>query len=224
MLPMTARPPARPTDHAPAPRSLVAFEGERLLASGSLREVSQAVRRAQVGGEHGAILVFDAVTSEPVEVDPREPSGALLVGAAAPAGVSGSDADDASPEASEAPRGPGRPRLGVVPREVTLLPRHWEWLATQPGGASAALRRLVDQARSASVERDRRRAAQESAYRFMAATLGNQPHFEEATRALFAADRARFLGLSEGWPRDLRDHARHLAAAAVAPPSDAPSP
>jgi hypothetical protein len=222
--PSTARPPARATDRDPPSRSLVAFDGERLLASGSLDDVSRAVRQAQVGGAHGAILVFDAVTSEPVEVDPREPSSAPAGGARPAAEPLGAAADETSSDAGEAPRGPGRPRLGVVPREVTLLPRHWEWLSTQPGGASAALRRLVDQARNAGAERDRRRAAQESAYRFMAATLGNQPHFEEAIRALFAADRARFLGLSEAWPRDLRDHARHLTAAAFAPPSHAPSP
>ena len=96
-----------------------------------------------------------------------------------------------------------------------MLPRHWDWLATQPGGASAALRRLVEQARSESVSRDRVRRAQESAYRFMSAVLGNQPHFEDATRALFAGDRDRFAALSDPWPRDLRDHARHLADASL---------
>lgn len=218
---MALRLPARSTDYVDAQRRFVAFDGEQLLASGCIADVSHAVRRAQAGGAHGAIVVFDAVTSEPVEVDPRESAATPAVGEDAPAIPPGSSADEIAAESGETPRGPGRPRLGVVPREVTLLPRHWEWLATQPGGASAALRRLVDQARVASAARDRMRTAQESAYRFMSAMLGNAPHFEEATRALFAGDPARFATLSEAWPRDLRDHARHLASRSF---PHAPSP
>jgi hypothetical protein len=114
---------------------------------------------------------------------------------------------------AEAPRGPGRPKLGVVAREVTLLPRHWEWLNRQRGGASVALRRLVDEARHADGGADRRRAAQEAAYRFMSAMAGNREHFEEATRALFAGDAARFTHLIATWPKDIRDHTQKLAAA-----------
>jgi hypothetical protein len=116
--------------------------------------------------------------------------------------------------AADGTRGPGRPRLGVIGREVTLLPRHWEWLGAQPGGASAALRRLVDQARTGNAARDRVRLAQERCYRFLVATLGGAYDFEEATRALFAGDRKGFVQLSEQWPADARDHARKLADAA----------
>lgn len=186
--------------------TLIAFAGERLIAAGTFEEVALAARAAQEQDPTAPVLVFDAVTSELVDVDPRvaplrraDPASALLE----------------APDGEESPRGPGRPRLGVVAREVTLLPRHWDWLATQPGGASAALRRLVEQARSVSVGRDRVRRAQESAYRFMSAMLGNQPHFEEATRALFAGDRERFATLSDTWPIDLRDHARRLVDAAA---------
>ena len=76
----------------------------------------------------------------------------------------------------------------MVAREVTLLPRHWEWLAQQSGGASVALRRLVDQARRGTEDKDRIRRAQEAAYRFMSAMAGNRPNFEDAIRALFAGD------------------------------------
>ena len=114
----------------------------------------------------------------------------------------------------DATRGRGRPKLGVVAREVTLLPRHWDWLATQSGGASAAVRRLVDEARQASSQKDRLRQAKEYAYRFMSAMAGNEQGFEEATRALFANDTARFAEFTDGWPADVRDHARTLAARA----------
>jgi hypothetical protein len=117
----------------------------------------------------------------------------------------------------EPPRGPGRPRLGVVAREVTLLPRHWEWLGEQPGGASAALRRIVDEARRGSHDKDRVRKAQEAAYRFLSAMAGDLPGFEEANRALFAGDAARFEREVAGWPSDVRDHATTLARAAFPP-------
>jgi hypothetical protein len=105
----------------------------------------------------------------------------------------------------------GRPKLGVVPREVTLLPRHWEWLATQPGGASVALRKLVESASRANETKDRIRQAQEAAYRFMSTMAGNLPGYEEAVRTLFA-DKPEQFGLhTEAWPADVRDHARMIA-------------
>ena len=96
-------------------------------------------------------------------------------------------------------------------REITLLPRHWEWLSRQPGGASVAIRKLVDDARTGSEDKDRVREAQDAAYRFMSAMAGNKPHFEEATRALFAPDPQRFKALIAEWPTDVRDHAARLA-------------
>ncbi|MGY4354661.1 hypothetical protein ACVW0J_001154 [Bradyrhizobium sp. i1.7.7] len=109
------------------------------------------------------------------------------------------------------PRGRGRPKLGVVAREVTLLPRHWEWLGAQPGGASVALRKLVDEARRVSGDKDRERQARDAAYHFMLTMAGNLPQFEEASRALFADDRRRFTGLIADWPVDVRDHIVKLA-------------
>ena len=109
------------------------------------------------------------------------------------------------------PRGPGRPKLGVVAREITLLPRHWEWLAQQAGGASVAIRKLVEEARRTGEDKDRIRQAQEAAYRFMSAMAGNRPHYEDAIRALFADDPAGFEKLIAEWPADVRDHALTLA-------------
>jgi hypothetical protein len=104
----------------------------------------------------------------------------------------------------------------VVAREITLLPRHWDWLAAQPGGASVALRRLVEDARKVSAGEDRRRAAQEATYRFMQAMAGDAPGFEDASRALFAGDVTRFEEQVARWADDVRDHALWLATDAFA--------
>jgi hypothetical protein len=114
-----------------------------------------------------------------------------------------------SPSSSE-PRGRGRPKLGVVAREVTLLPRHWEWLNAQPGGASVALRKLVDQARRANGDAERHRAARDAAYHFMSAMAGDLPGFEEGARALFAADRSGLAAAIAQWPRDIREEVLRL--------------
>ena len=119
----------------------------------------------------------------------------------------------------DAPRGVGRPKLGVVAREVTLLPRHWDWLNRQPGGASVALRRLVQEASRVNADRDAVRASREAAYRFMTAIAGALPGFEEATRALFAGERNRFEGLIDAWPADLRTHLQELSAAGWSTPA-----
>jgi len=190
----------------------IAFAGPRFIAAGPLAEVALATRAAESAGLDRAPIIFDAVTSEPIEVDLRGTPDDVLARVQARS----AQASEVIGDASDAHRGPGRPRLGVVGREVTLLPRHWDWLATQPGGASAAIRRLVDHARVTHAERDRKRRAQEYAYRFMTAMLGDQPDFEEATRALFASDRDRFTRLTGPWPVDLRDHARRLAHEALA--------
>lgn len=117
-------------------------------------------------------------------------------------------------EPSEAPRGRGRPKLGVVAREVTLLPRHWDWLASQPGGASVALRKLVEAARRESEGPDRIRAAREATYRFASAIGGNLAGFEEAMRALFAGDDVGFEARIQAWPADIGAQARCYAAEA----------
>jgi hypothetical protein len=174
-----------------------AFAGTRRIASGDLREVAVKAKAEMDRDRWAQVLIFDDVTSNLIEVDLR-----------------GNEPVSEPVKPPEETRRPGRPKLGVVPREVTLLPRHWEWLASQPGGASVALRKLVEQARFANQGRDRRRRAQEAAYRFLSAMAGNAPGFEEAIRALFGGSKDRFNEIVEPWPVDVRDHAKKLAAVA----------
>jgi hypothetical protein len=185
----------------------IAFEGDRRIATGDLRMVARAAREVLDRRKDAAILVFDGVTSGPVEIDFR---GTVAdVQARLPNTAGGLTAVEDTPPS--APRGPGRPKLGVVAREVTLLPRHWDWLAQQSGGASVALRRLVEAARRTGEDGHYARRAQEAAYRFMSAMAGDRPHYEEAIRALFADDATRFEKLIAAWPADVRDHALSLA-------------
>jgi len=197
--------------------SYTAFAGSRRIASGTLTEVALTAKEMIEGGEQAPVLIFDDATSRVIDVDFRG-TGAD-VAARLSSGSSDSPRERGPTEGREGgpPRGRGRPKLGVVSREVTLLPRHWDWLNVQPGGASAAVRRLVDEARRTHAGRGRVREAQEAAYRFMSAMAGDAAGFEEATRALFAGNQARFDELTGAWPADVRDHARRLASAAFAP-------
>jgi uncharacterized protein len=198
-----------------ATNSCTAFAGLRRLAQGARAEVALAVKAALERGENESILVFEDREARPVEFDLRGTSqevAARYVDAA----QATETPDEAEQPADDAPRGRGRPKLGVVAREVTLLPRHWDWLGAQPGGASVVLRRLVDAARHASEAKDRTRAAQEAVHRFMTALAGNLSGYEDALRALYAADRQRFDAASEAWPDDVRDYARALAQDALA--------
>ncbi len=185
----------------------IAFEGERQIAAGPLAYVAVMVREAVLRGGPGPVLVYDAETARPVEIDVRGSVAQMLQ--RIPVGETAA-ADE------PVKRGPGRPKLGVTAREVTLLPRHWEWLASQPGGASVALRKLVEDARKAGGPKDERRAAQEAAYRFMTAMAGDQTHYEEATRALFAGDAGRFEAAVADWPQDVRVQSERFAAKAFA--------
>jgi hypothetical protein len=188
-------------------RSCTAFAGTKRIASGELSDVALKAKAVLDQGKWTQVLIFDDVTSELVEVDFRGTAKDVvrrIGGKAAPAQHSD----------PEEPKGPGRPKLGVVAREVTLLPRHWEWLASQPGGASVALRKLVEHARLANQGRDRQRRAQEATYRFLSAMAGNEPGYEEALRALFANNREVFHQMVKPWPADIRNHAKRLAAAA----------
>ena len=198
----------------------IAFERDRCIASGDLRSVVRAARQALDRRKEASILIFDGASSAPVEIDFRGSIADVLARLPESAGTPAATEDTAPAP----PRGPGRPKLGVVAREVTLLPRHWEWLAQQSGGASVALRRLVDDARRANKDKDRIRQAQEAAYRFIAAMAENKPHVEEVARALFAGDAARFETWTASWPADVRDHARRLATPVferAAPPESA---
>lgn len=195
---------------SPPPPSYTSFDGVRRIATGSLPTNALAIKRALEGGAAGPVLIFDDATGRSIDVDTRGSDEAVI---ARLGGAASGEVGSSQPEAPEAdaPRGRGRPRLGVVSREVTLLPRHWDWLAGQPGGASVALRKLVQDAQRASSGKDEIRKAHERAYHFMLAIAGDLPGFEEATRALFANEAARFRDLIAAWPCDIRDHATRLA-------------
>ena len=174
----------------------VSFAGNERIAQGPLVDVARATKERIDAGEAETILIFDAKTSRHIEVDFRGSVAEVV--------------ERLSAGMSEGPRGRGRPKLGVVGKEVTLLPRHWEWLDAQPGGASVTLRKLVEHARrDPAVEV---REAQESAYRFMLAVAGNQPGFEAAIRSLYAGRASQFAESTEAWPCDVREHAQALAA------------
>jgi hypothetical protein len=183
-----------------------AFVGHRLLASGSLQQVALSVFNALASDPNASVLLFSNETGRQVDLDlhgtEHEVAARHAPLADAPAGM----ASDSAPA-----RLRGRPRLGVVPREVTLLPEHWDWLATQPGGASVALRKLVLQAMRASATQDTTRRAQERSYAFMSAIAGDLPGFEEASRALFAGNPDRLTALTAHWPPDIRNHVARLA-------------
>jgi hypothetical protein len=189
----------------------VAFEGDHCFASGGLRDVARAAKLVLDRDKDASILVFDGQTSGPIDIDFRGSIDDVLTRLP---DVPGAPATE--DVARSGPRGPGRPKLGVVAREVTLLPRHWEWLSQQRGGASVALRKLVDDARRGGENGNRVRLAQEAAYRFMSAMAGNKPHYEDAIRALFAGDSTRFEKLTAEWPADVRRHAAKLAESAFA--------
>jgi uncharacterized protein len=178
-------------------RRFTGFEGGRRVAGGALRDIVPAMKAVIDRGGDAPVLIFDDETGRVVDIDYRGTIDAVLARIEAPE-----------------PRRPGRPKLGVVAREVTLLPRHWDWLATQPGGASVALRKLVEAALRGSGDLDRIRQAQEAAYRFMTVLAGDRPGFEEAMRSLFAGDRPGFAAQIAPWPADIRRHAEALAAPA----------
>ncbi|MBX3083094.1 MAG: DUF2239 family protein [Anaerolineae bacterium] len=191
--------------------SYTAFHGHRRISAGALSTVALAAKRALDNGADATVLIFDDSNGRSIDIDMRGSEADMLdrlaLQEAAEAKITGTSEEPPI----EGKRERGRPKLGVVAREVTLLPRHWEWLAAQPGGASVALRKLVDEARRTNTEKDRRRQAHECAYRFMSAVAGDLPVFEEATRALFAHDQARFEALIAAWPDDVRVYASWLA-------------
>jgi hypothetical protein len=184
----------------------IAFEQDRCIGTGNLRQVARVAKHWLDRHKDASILVFDGRTSAPIDIDFRGSIDDVLARLPETAASAASD-DDALPAA----RGPGRPKLGVVAREITLLPRHWEWLAQQSGGASVALRKLVDAARRTGEDTDRVRLAREATYHFMSVMAGNKPHYEDAIRALFAGEAARFEKLIAEWPADVRDHTARLA-------------
>lgn len=195
---------------------LTAFSGKHKVAAGSLRALAQTLKALVTRDPGAQILIFDDATGNQVDLNlhgsldevlqrlpqPRQPPAPREADATAPAHTV---------DAPAPPRTAGRPKLGVVAREITLLPRHWEWLATQPGGASVALRKLVEHAQRDNKAADGQRLAREAAYKVMSALAGDEAGFEEASRALFAGRLDAFLACVQAWPADVREHVLQLA-------------
>lgn len=206
--------------------TVTAFRGQQRLAAGPLRDVACIVWRAMkdTPPSNHAVLVFDDATGRVIDLEMRGDESDMLAHLDARSLARAESRADAEPldagarpqnnegsPAEQAPRGRGRPKLGVVAREITLLPRHWEWLATQPGGASVALRRLVDAARRTHADDDRAMGSRDAAYRFMHAIAGDLVDFEEAIRALYRHDEVRFRALIDSWPAAIRAYSVRLA-------------
>lgn len=184
----------------PNPESrYIAFQGTQKLAVGDLFEVAKKTK-STMNPRAEEPLVFDVETSEQIEIDWRGNAETVVT-----------RLRESIPEPNLKSPGPGRPRLGVISREISLLPRHWDWLALQPGGASATLRQLIEEAKKRNQGQDGVRIAQESTYKFMSILGGNLPHYEEALRALYAKKRSLFETLVAAWPKDVRDHTKKLA-------------
>lgn len=188
------------TDTEEEKQSWTAFAGEKKLAEGGVLELATKIKRYLAKHPDGSssLLIFNDATGQQVDWDLRGTPEEVVERMQGPS--------------QSAKSGPGRPRLGVVSREIGLLPRHWDWLAEQPGGASVTLRKLVDEARRQNRSQDLSRQSQNAAYRFMSAMAGNLPHFEEASRAFFARNKPLFLTLTAAWPPDIREHVLRLGA------------
>ncbi len=178
---------------------VVCFLGDARLGKGPLAEVLPRILAA-ARADGPPPVVFDLADGRVVDLDLRGGAEDVL-------------ARLETPPAPEK-RGPGRPKLGVTAREVTLLPRHWDWLSAQPGGASVALRKLVEAQMKAGEGPERARRAKEATYRFITAMAGDRPGYEEATRMLFAGDWTAFDAAVKGWPEGVRETARELAEGA----------
>ena len=208
--------------------TFTAFEGTHCIATGALPDVAlvakNAIDAAAQNPQPSPVLIFNDATSEVIELDWRgsvvefqaRVAQLPVSDAAVPAVEHNPSADELAGAANNVTnnvtKGPGRPKLGVVAREVTLLPRHWEWLATQTGGASVALRKLVEVARRTSEVKDRVQRASAVGYKFMSTLAGHEAGFEEASRALFAGDQAAFEAITATWPADVQTHLKKLLA------------
>lgn len=190
-------------------RTFTTFAGNRKVAAGDIRETLLRTKAwLDAHTDHaGEIIVFEDRTGTPIDFDLRgTPEQALERLSSHPVFAS-----DVVPRRA----GPGRPKLGVVSREVSLLPRHWEWLESQRGGISVALRTLVEEARKRGESRQRAAKTREATGNFMWTMAGNLPGFEEASRALYAKDSARLRSLTASWPKDIAEHIERLATEAA---------
>jgi hypothetical protein len=186
--------------------SCSAFAGNKRIAHGALADVALKVKDYLERHKDTLVLVFDDANARPIDLDLRGSSRAIIQR------YQTVETNEVEPEKKS---GPGRPKLGVIAREVTLLPRHWDWLASQPGGASVTLRKLVEEAKAKNQKKDQVRLAQEAAHRFMSAMAGDLPGYEEALRAFYTKKYETFTKLIDSWPKDVREYVQQLAAPAM---------
>lgn len=176
------------------------FAAEEKIAAGEIREVIHAIKDHLRQTPRARILIVSDVTGAPVDLDLRGTADTVI-----------KKLEAETAELEEKKSGPGRPRLGVVAREVTLLPHQWDWLSSQPGGASVTLRKLVEDAKKKNFAKDQVRRAQEVTHKFMSTMAGDLAGYEEALRALYARDRKSFLSAMREWPVDIREHALKIS-------------
>lgn len=174
-------------------KEYVVFQGTRLIARGNMLETALAVYNAYKDKTSAPVVALDSVTSELAEPDLRGGEDGIRA-------RYGVEADLHETKTR------GRPKLGVTAREVTLLPRHWEWLESNHSGASAKLRELVETAMRASAGKDRQSHAVESLERFTNALAGDLPNAEEVSRAFYKGRMKDVIKLTADWPSDLLEH------------------
>lgn len=176
--------------------TLTAFWRQRQIAQGTLSELLQQIQSANIQRE--SVFIFNDRSGKRLDIPLNADIAEVLA---------------VYPELAEnrIVKSRGRPKLGFSAKEVTLLPRHWAWLAIQPGGASATLRRLIDQARKTTDVADNKRQRHDRAYHFMYEIAGDLPDYEASLRALFSDDEAAFTACIGNWPQDIRQYALRLA-------------
>lgn len=172
------------------------FEKHSLLFRGTLREVVLKVKKHLGKEANSLVLIFSDTTGKTMDVNFQGNEKEVLKRL---------EVYFAQDEEKDTV-GPGRPKLGVISREVSLLPRHWEWLANQPGGASSALRKLVDEAKGNPASASNVKQLQERAYRFMSVVAGDLAGYEGALRALYRGDHKNFSLHIREWPKDVKAH------------------
>ncbi|MDO9181477.1 MAG: DUF2239 family protein [Bacteriovorax sp.] len=181
-----------------------AFDGNKLLFQGPLSDIVLKIKKRLGKAENSSILIFSDSTGKTMDFNfqgnERDVQRRLEV--------------YVTEEVPKDNSGPGRPKLGVISREVSLLPRHWEWLATQSGGASSTLRTLVEEAKKKLTNGNQIKQAQERTYKFISAIAGDFEGYEEALRALYKRDENNFLIQIQGWPNDVKNHAIEMATPA----------
>lgn len=193
----------------------VGFSGHARIWRGTLVEVALACKAAIEAGTTDKAVIYRVAAGQVVDVSFRGTDAAMLRRLRARFGEMPSRVVS-EPAPPPTPRKRGRPKLGVVSREISLLPRHWEWLAAQRGGASVTLRKLVEAARKQDAGQTEWRQTIEAAYGFMSDIAGDFENFEESSRALFASDLPRFNSLTTSWPTDIREHLAHVLSGPLA--------